>query len=92
MRRILLQNTVYNQRSYMVTNEITEKVTNEVTEKVTNEVTEKVTKKVTDEVILKSNMNAITNMMKRLQLSFEEACDVLQVNPDDYTELNPAQE
>ena len=70
-----------------VTNEVTEKVTNEVTEKVTNEVTEKVT----NEVTLKNNMNAIINMMKRLQLSFEEACDILQVNPDDYAELNPAQ-
>ena len=68
--------------------EILEKVTNEVTEKVTNEVTEKVT----NEVTLKNNMNAIANMMKRLQLSLEEACDILQVNPDDYAELKPEQE
>ena len=79
-----------------VTNEITEKVTNEVTKKVTNEVTEKVTnevtEKVTNEVTIKSNMNAISNMMKRLQLSFEDACDILQVNPEDYMELKSALE
>ena len=68
--------------------EILEKVTNEVTEKVTNEVTEKVT----NEVTLKNNMNAIANMMKCLQLSLEEACDILQVNPDDYAELKLEQE
>lgn len=68
--------------------EVLEKVTNEVTEKVTNEVT----KKVTNEVTLKNNRNAIANMMKRLQLSFEEACDILQVNPEDYAELKLAQE
>ena len=39
-----------------------------------------------------NNRNAIANMMKRLQLSFEEACDILQVNPEDYAELNVAQE
>ena len=39
-----------------------------------------------------NNRNAIANMMKRLQLSFEEACDILQVNPEDYAELKLAQE
>ena len=87
---------VTNEVTEKVTNEVTEKVTNEVTKKVTNEVTEKVTnevtEKVTNEVTLKNNRNAIANMMKRLQLSFEEACDILQVNPEDYAELKLAQE
>ena len=39
-----------------------------------------------------NNRNAIANMMKRLQLSFEESCDILQVNPEDYAELKQAQE
>jgi hypothetical protein len=67
---------------------VIERIEKEVLEKVTNEVTEKVT----NEVTLKNNRNAIANMMKRLQLSFEEACDILQVNPEDYAELKLTQE
>jgi hypothetical protein len=59
---------------------VIERIEKEVLEKVTNEVT------------LKNNRNAIANMMKRLQLSFEEACDILQVNPEDYAELKLTQE
>ena len=67
---------------------VIERIQKEVLEKVTNEVTEKVA----NEVTLKSNRKAIINMMKRLQLSFEEACDILQINPEDYAELKLSQE
>ena len=51
-------------------------------------VIERIRKDLIEEVTEK----AIINIMKRLQLSFEEACDILQVNPEDYAELKPAQE
>lgn len=74
-----------------VTEEVREKVIEEVREKVTEEAREKVTEevreKVTEEVTVKNNVNAIVKMIQRLGISFEAACEVMQVNPDDYAEL-----
>ena len=36
---------------------------------------------------MKNNVNAIVKMIQRLGISFEAACEVMQVNPDDYAEL-----
>lgn len=69
---------------------VIERIRKDVIEEVTAKVTSEVTEKVTSEVTMKNNMNAIINIMQRLQMSFEEACDILQVNPDEYEELKLA--
>ena len=42
---------------------------------------------VTDEVTQKSNERAIINVMQSFNISFEKACESLQLDPSDYSSL-----
>ena len=70
-----------------VTDEVTQKVTDEVTQKVTEEVTQKVTdevtQKVTEEVTQKVTDEVILKITHSLGITFEKACEILEVSPTD---------
>ena len=58
-----------------------------VIERITAEVTQEVTQKVTDEVTQKVTDELISKISRSLGISYEKACEILEISPADYASL-----